>query len=535
MNRGAGLSQLVVIVDDRTASGEAFGKLAASLDGTRVRTFTDAPMALAFCAAESPDLVVVKGHLPALEGAELIRRLRATPSCADVPVLVIGPSRDRALRWRALDAGAGDFLPSPFDPREFRARARNLLLLRRQQRLIQSASVPALEIDMLPQERHHRDALEERLRQVIDSVPAMIAATDREGRYIVANSQFAALFGVRPDHLIGRRPSEVRDDVFSRSLMDRDARLLAGETLPSSFEEEIVNGLGELRLLLTAKSAFRDGREAMVVTAALDITERRKTERDLTAAKELAEVANHSKTEFLANMSHELRTPLNAIIGFSQLMAGEMLGPLATPKYVGYASDIAASGEHLLGIINDILDVSKLEAGKLDLTEEPIDLARAIGDLLRLVEQKARAGKVCIETGIDPGLPRLVADGRKIKQILLNLLTNAIKFSPPGGTVEIAVRVQAGAVVIAIADHGIGMDARELQVAVSRFGQVASAWSRRHPGTGLGLPLAIGLTEMHGGNLAIRSSKEIGTTVTVTFPPERSQFAPEAAAIGAAS
>jgi signal transduction histidine kinase len=307
--------------------------------------------------------------------------------------------------------------------------------------------------------------------------------------------------------------------------------------MPSCFEEEIVGGDGEPRLLLTTKSAFRDvaSAAAMVVTAALDITERRKAERDLIAAKELAEVANHSKTEFLANVSHELRTPLNAIIGFSQLMAGEMLGPITTPKYVDYARDIAASGEHLLGIINDILDVSKLEAGKLDLIEEPIDLARAFDDLLRLVEERSRAGGVRIATRLQPGLPRLVADRRKIKQILLNLVTNAIKFSHPGGTVEITVSTRAGAVVVVIADHGIGMDARELQIAVSRFGQVASAWSRKHPGTGLGLPLAIGLTELHGGRLSIHSRRGIGTAVTLTFPRERSQFVPEAFAVDAAS
>ncbi|MGH7111829.1 MAG: sensor histidine kinase, partial [Stellaceae bacterium] len=170
-----------------------------------------------------------------------------------------------------------------------------------------------------------------------------------------------------------------------------------------------------------------------------------------------------------------------------------------------------------------------------DLIEEPIDLVRMIRDLLRLVEQKARADGVRIETGIEPGLPRLVADGRKVKQILLNLVTNAIKFSSRGGTVEIAVRMQAGAVAFVVADHGIGMDAREVQVAVSRFGQVSSTWSRKHTGTGLGLPLAIGLTEMHGGTLSIRSRKEVGTTVTVVFPCERSQFTPEPVAIEAAS
>ncbi|HJU16252.1 MAG TPA: ATP-binding protein [Stellaceae bacterium] len=531
------LSQLVVIVDDCIPNDEILVKLAASLDGARVRTFTDVHAALASCAKKCPDLVIAKDSLCGLDGAEFIHRLRAERSCAGVPVLVIGGPEERELRGRALDAEASDFLPIPLDPREFRARVRNLLQLRQQQRLIEANKKLSREIRSLREERRRRDTLEQRLLGVIDAVPAMIAATDRNGRYIVANGRFAALFGVAPDRLLGKRPDEIRDDAFSRHLMECDARLLAGGALPASFEEEIVDGGGQPRLLLTTKTAFRDGagETMMVVTAALDVTERRKAERDLIAAKELAEVANHSKTEFLANMSHELRTPLNAIIGFSQLMAGEMLGPMATPKYVDYARDIAASGEHLLGIINDILDVSKLEAGKLDLVEEPIDFEQIFRDLLRLVEEKARAGGVSIETRLQPGLPRLIADSRKVKQILLNLVTNAIKFSHPGGAVEIAVRTRAGAVVIVIADHGIGMDARELQVAVSRFGQVASAWSRKHPGTGLGLPLAIGLTELHGGSLAIRSSKGLGTAVTLTFPRERSERAPDAVAADAAS
>jgi PAS domain S-box-containing protein len=529
-------SQLVVIVSGRTPTLEILEDLAAALDQTSVRTFTDGRAALACCAAERPDLVVVDAGFPECGDGEFISRLRAVPGGVDVPLLLVGAARDREI-WRcALATGTGDFLPQPFDPWEFQARARNLLLLRRHQRAIADNQRLARKVRALQKERRNAEASERRLLRVIDSVPAMIAATDHEGRFIVVNNQFAALFALPPDRLLGRRPSEIGDGLLLQRLMESDARLLAGEAAPAAFEEEIIDGAGNLRVLLTTKAAFpgNAGGEAMVVTAALDITERRRTERDLTAAKELAEVANRSKTEFLANMSHELRTPLNAIIGFAQLMAGEMLGPMATQKYVGYAKDIAASGEHLLGIINDILDVSKLEAGKLDLIEEPIDLAKVIRDLLRLLEQKARAGDVAIETRLEPGLPRLIADGRKVKQILLNLLTNAIKFSHPGGTVEIAASQQKGAVVIAVIDHGIGMDSRELQVAVSRFGQVASAWSRKYPGTGLGLPLAIGLTELHGGTLTIRSAKGVGTTVTVAFPPERSELAPAALAIDAA-
>jgi signal transduction histidine kinase len=222
---------------------------------------------------------------------------------------------------------------------------------------------------------------------------------------------------------------------------------------------------------------------------------------------------------------------LNAILGFSQVIAGEMLGPIGTPKYVGYARDILGSAEHLLGIINDILDVSKLEAGRLDLVEETIDPPKAMTELVQLADAKARASEIRIAVRSEGEIPALRADVRKLKQIVLNLVMNAIKFSPAGSEVEILLRSVAGAVSISVIDHGIGMDAAEVETAMSRFGQVASAWTRPHDGTGLGLPLAIGLTELHGGNLAIRSSKGIGTTVTVTFPPERSEPAPAPKAI----
>jgi signal transduction histidine kinase len=225
-------------------------------------------------------------------------------------------------------------------------------------------------------------------------------------------------------------------------------------------------------------------------------------------------------------MSHELRTPLNAIIGFSQVMGDEMMGPIGTPKYIGYARDIAASAEHLLGIINDILDVSKLEAGKLEVFEETVDVVKAIRDLLLLVEERARESGIRLETEIEEGLPALRADARKLKQIVLNLITNAVKFSHAGSKVRIEARLAAGCIAIAVADRGIGMDEAELKTAITRFGQVASAWSRSQAGTGLGLPLAIGLAELHDAEIQIESRKGIGTTATVIFPKKRTVLRP---------
>src|SRR5207253_7430657 len=365
----------------------------------------------------------------------------------------------------------------------------------------------------------------EMLVRIIDVMPRMVCVTGRDGRYLLVNRRFAAFLGARASRLIGQRPMEAHGGPLARSLTEMDPQLLAGRPAPTSSEEEIVDRDGKTRVLLATKAVFHgdDGEDSMVVTVWLDITERKAAERDLLTAKEQAELANRSKTEFLANMSHETRTPLNAIIGFSQVIAGEMLGPIGTPKYIGYAHDILISAEHLLGIINDILDLSKLEAGKLDLAEEVIELPKTMEDLLQLADAKARASEIRIVLRCEGAVPPLRADARKVKQIVLNLLINAIKFSHAGSEVAIVLRNLSGAVTIDVVDHGIGMDAEEVRLAMTRFGQVASAWTRKHDGTGLGLPLAIGLTELHGGTLTVRSTKGVGTTVTVAFPHDRSQ------------
>ena len=527
-------SQLVVIIDDSATQLKILERLVLSLGGRpTVKTFVEPDRALSFCREQRPDLLVLAAAGEQGEAAGLIGRLRQEEGGADVPVIVIGGPEDLDCIERACEAGAADHLLIPFDHRDFRLRASRQLSPHRREASSGPPSVVAGE--RTGEGGRRSDGLRrvhEMLVRIVDVIPRMVCVTSRDGRYLLVNRRFAAFVGARASRLIGQRPMEAHAGPLARNLMEMDALLLAGRPAPMSSEEEVVDREGNARVLLATKAVFHgdDGEDSMVVTVWLDITERKAVERDLIMAKEQAELANRSKTEFLANMSHETRTPLNAIIGFSQVIAGEMLGPIGTPKYIGYARDVLASAEHLLGIINDILDLSKLEAGKLDLAEEVIDLAKVIDDLMRLAEAKARASEIRISLRHEGTIPALRAEPRKVKQVVLNLLINAIKFSHPGSEVAIVLRNLAGAVAIDVVDHGIGMDADEVAVAMTRFGQVASAWTRKHDGTGLGLPLAVGLTELHGGTLTIRSTKGIGTTVTVAFPRERSLPLPAAEA-----
>jgi signal transduction histidine kinase len=242
----------------------------------------------------------------------------------------------------------------------------------------------------------------------------------------------------------------------------------------------------------------------------------------LLEAKEAAEAASRTKTEFLANMGHELRTPLNAIIGFSTMMRDGTFGPL-NEKYGEYAAAIVSSGEHLLAIINDILDMARAEANRLVLVEEDVEIARAISFSIGTIEEMARRAEIDCRSEIPADLPRFFGDAAKLRQILINLLSNAVKFTPAGGAVKISVeRSPDDELSFRVADTGIGIAPEKLPVALAPFGQVESGLNRKFDGVGLGLPLAKRLVEMHDGTMEIVSAPGNGTVVTARFPKERS-------------
>ena len=225
-------------------------------------------------------------------------------------------------------------------------------------------------------------------------------------------------------------------------------------------------------------------------------------------------------------MSHELRTPLNSVIGFSSILEKETLGPIENPKYNEYAKDIKDSGHHLLNLINDILDVSRIERGILDLNEKNLDLPLLVGSCQRLVNDRAFESGLNLSVEVAKGLPAFFADELRTKQILLNLLSNAIKFTPEGGSVNLKVEIDSeNRFRLSVSDTGIGIAPEDIETALSDFGQVDGSLTRRYEGSGLGLPLSKKLAEAHGGELFIESELGVGTTVVVLFPKERTILA----------
>ncbi|MHC4448055.1 MAG: sensor histidine kinase, partial [Planctomycetota bacterium] len=270
------------------------------------------------------------------------------------------------------------------------------------------------------------------------------------------------------------------------------------------------------------RTTERKTSEGGIVAISTDVTELKRREVDLALSMARAETANRAKSEFLANMSHELRTPLNAIIGFSEAMQQEYLGRLGHDRYREYVEDIHASGNHLLQIINDLLDLSKIEAGKLKLDEERVDINGVVEGSMKIIRERAEIGGIRTSVALASPAPGLWADERSCKQVLLNLLSNAVKFTEAGGTITVSTGVApSGHLEVRVSDSGIGIPEEDQGRILEPFTQVEASLVRNHEGTGLGLPLTKAIVELHGGKLILESEPGKGTTVSVRFPPER--------------
>jgi PAS domain S-box-containing protein len=384
-----------------------------------------------------------------------------------------------------------------------------------------------------PDEAEQANWREAQLRRIVEgSAQGVCVRTNTEVLFV--NEAFAHMTGfgsMREMSEFSEEEAKAGRNINNSIAIHPDDRALVTEHMRKRLAGEEVVSHYEFRLMRQDDTVvWVDARAALVnwdgqpasLSWMSDINARKAMELELVRSKEAAEFANRTKTEFLANMSHELRTPLNAIIGFAEVIQGEMFGPAGTPKYVEYARDIHFSGRHLLELINDILDLSKIESGKLELREEAVDVGAAVEECLTLLRNRAQKSAVALVTDVAGGLPMLTCDARALKQVLLNFLSNAVKFTPAGGTVTTGTaRAADGGLTLWVRDTGIGMKATDIATALSAFGQIDSKIARQHKGTGLGLPISKSLIELHGGTLTVVSAPGAGTTMTAHFPAAR--------------
>lgn len=355
---------------------------------------------------------------------------------------------------------------------------------------------------------------------IFDASDVGILVTDHHRRIVRVNKTFCETYGWQPIDLIGFEFTKLIPDGEQDLARKRHDDFMGDVFVEKSRELKILRGDGKLSNVIATSGIIElSGHRKFRISTVVDITYLKKIERDLRKSKEVADAASHAKSTFLANMSHELRTPLNAIIGFSDLMIAGTLGQIENKNYREYLGDIKFSALHLLDIINDVLDMSKIEAGQMKIYPQRTEIEPMLDEAVRLMRARATEAGVMLKTDLEAGLPAVNIDQRMIRQVLLNLLSNAVKFSGGRGSVVVkASRDSEGHVCVSVTDQGIGIPEEKLVDVMEPFGQVQDPRVNAGQGTGLGLPLARTMVELHGGTLNITSKLDVGTTVTFTLP-----------------
>jgi PAS domain S-box-containing protein len=455
--------------------------------------------------AEYPSLE----HLQAAGGLE---RLFEGPAPADVA---------NAAGTASIHTRGGDLVPveSKLQAISWEGQPASLITLRRASDGAHFAAAQTLQLEL-----QQRDAELQELRAILDTATNGVAMLDSDGRILSLNRSAEALFGYQQNEvagepfmmLIAEESRRVVEDYFMKQKPGA-----AGRTGDDGREVYATTRQGEIiSVFLTLGRIGRDDRPSKLGAVIRDMSSWKRAEHEAREAREEAERASAIKSDFLAKVSHEIRTPLNAIIGFAEVIMDERLGPIGTERYKDYLRDIHRSGTHVMSLVNDLLDLSKIEAGKMVLDIKSVDANAIIGECVALMQPQANRERVIMRLALARRLVQIAADERSLRQIVLNVLSNAVKYNEPGGQVIVSTAItDTGHVAIRIKDTGIGMSDTELALALEPFRQVATA--RPVSGTGLGLPLTKALVEANRASFTIRSRKNEGTLVEVGFPPAR--------------
>ena len=551
------MSKHVMIVEDSPTQALKL-QLAIEEQGFKASCFESAEGALEALNTLRPDLIIVDYHLPGIPGDDLCRRVRMNINTQDIPILMLTMDEDQDSQLRGLESGADDYVSKSEDTEILMLRVHSLLrksgrqasiiktedaFFRKARLLIIDDSPTYLEFlsGELGEEGYFLDT-------ALNAEEGLALAEDNEYDCVLVDLVMPDIDGLEVCKSLGKTRDHSDSAIIILLISAHESKENAMQALEAG-ADDFVGKSGDVSVLKARIRALlrhkflheqtrklikefkkrEDDLERMVEERTRElkqeVADRKQAENEAREARDQAEEANQAKTHFLANMSHELRTPLNAIIGYTDMIIHQVLGPLGSPgteKYEGYIGNVNESGQLLLGIINDILDLSSIEVGKAKLNEEKMAVDDVINAAWRLVKQPSEKGLLDIVMKIDNKLPLLYADERLFKQTLLNLFSNAVKFTPEGGRITVKAGVEkSGSIVITVTDTGIGIASTDIKKVLSPFGQVDGELSRKYHGTGLGLPLSKTFMELHGGTLDIKSKKGSGTTVSLRFPSER--------------
>jgi signal transduction histidine kinase len=500
--------------------------------GLSVIEAADGAEALRRCGELDPSLLLIDAVMPNLDGFALCQELRSRDATRHTPIVMVTGLQDNEALERAYDVGATDFIVKPVEWGSLAQRVRYVLrnagqFVDLRGRISDTATVvqprPRLAGKTAPDTAAAPVSI-----LIADDDPVirsvMRDALGDEGYDITEAEDGLAAY----DTCLHAVPGMVITDVMMPGVNGFDlCRLLRRRPETELVPILIVTGLNDEQAVIDAYDA--GATDFIVKSNNWQILRHRvrytlraaRTFSGLVAAKRRAEDADRAKSVFLANMSHELRTPLNAVIGFSEIMHQQVLGPLSE-RYAEYAKIISDSGSHLLTIINDLLELATSEAKGLKIGNDPVNIAEVVSFSVSMVDAVAKEAGVACREEVDAALPAFGGDAKKLQQVLINLLANAIKFTPSGGAVTVrARRTPAGELVLTVEDTGVGIPQDKIELALAPFGQIASRIGRKNNGVGLGLPLTKRLVELHGGKLEIDSEPGVGTTVVARFPAER--------------
>ena len=484
----------IVIVDDQPSNLRIMKQLALGLtDGGEVETFANPVLALAAASENPPDLIVSDYNMPDMDGAAFVAAVRQLPDCGEIPIVIVTIYEDRDFRYKALQAGATDFLLSPIDHQEFHIRLRNLLQLREHQRAVRNHA-KSLERKIIEDNHNFSMNLQEiegRLKQLIDAVPALISVSDTERRYLYVNQAWCGTYGLSRGDAIGKVPEELFSADHGYALAQADQAVLRGGNTIDQVEEEIEGADGDRKVLFTTKLPLKDAAEKLsgIITVSVDMTSRKLAEEQLLSAMWRAEASERAKRAFLAQMSHELRTPLNAILGFSEVITEEVFGAVTPERYRSYAEDIRSSASHLLDMVTHILSQADEEHVPLEPRGEPVQLHQVALAAAQIVRER-RGGAARILCHIQPNVPPIRGDRRMIERIFIDLLDHLAMLA--GMDCEFVISVRLGL------DRGV-----ELEIFANPQGGGRAAATDAEATNLPEVPLVRALVDLHGGAMSL--------------------------------